>query len=74
MELIDRVAHRLKLRDLRLFETVVRLGGMAKAANRLHLSQPAIFKAIAEMELMLNVRLIDRGRLGVEPTRMATHC
>ena len=44
MELIDRVAHRLKLRDLRLFETVVRLGSMAKAANYLHLSQPAIFR------------------------------
>ena len=68
MDLIDRVAHRLKLRDLRLLDTVVRWGSMAKAANQLNLSQPAISKAIAEMERLLGVRLIDRGRQGVEPT------
>src|SRR6478672_9214983 len=68
MELVDRVAQRLKLRDLRLLETVVRWGSMAKAANQLNLSQPAISKAIAEMEQMLGVRLVERGRHGVEPT------
>lgn len=68
MDLIDRVARRLKLRDLRLFDTVVRMGSMVKAANELHLSQPAISKAISEMEQMLGVRLIERGRQGVEPT------
>jgi DNA-binding transcriptional LysR family regulator len=41
---------------------------MAKAANQLNLSQPAVSKAIAQMEEMLGVRLIDRGRQGVEPT------
>jgi DNA-binding transcriptional LysR family regulator len=41
---------------------------MAKAAEQLNLSQPAISKAIAEMEHVLGVRLIDRGRQGVEPT------
>jgi molybdate transport repressor ModE-like protein len=68
MDLVDRVASRLKLRDLRLLDTVVRQGSMAKAANQLHLSQPAISKAIAEMEHVLGVRLIERGRQGVEPT------
>jgi DNA-binding transcriptional LysR family regulator len=68
MDLVDRVASRLKLRDLRLLDTVVRQGSMAKAANQLNLSQPAISKAIAEMEHVLGVRLIDRGRQGVEPT------
>ena len=68
MDLIDRVAHRLKLRDLRLLDTVVRWGSMAKAAKHLNLSQPAVSKAIAEMEHVLGVRLIDRGRQGVEPT------
>jgi molybdate transport repressor ModE-like protein len=56
------------LRDLRLLDTVVRWGSMAKAANQLHLSQPAISKAIAEMEQVLGVRLVERGRHGVEPT------
>jgi DNA-binding transcriptional LysR family regulator len=32
------------------------------------LSQPAVSKAVAEMEQLLGVRLIERGRLGVEPT------
>jgi DNA-binding transcriptional LysR family regulator len=68
MDLTDRVAHRLKLRDLRMLETVVQWGSMAKAADQLNLSQPAISKAIAEMEHVLGVRLIDRGRQGVEPT------
>jgi DNA-binding transcriptional LysR family regulator len=68
MDLVDRVAARLKLRDLRLLDTVVRWGSMAKAANQLNLSQPAVSKAIAQMEEMLGVRLIDRGRQGVEPT------
>jgi len=46
----------------------VRWGSMAKAANQLNLAQPAVSKAIAQMEEMLGVRLIDRGRQGVEPT------
>src|SRR5215475_8393063 len=68
MALVDRVVHRFKLRDLRLLDMVVRWGSMAKASNQLHLSQAAISKAIAEMEHVLGVRLIERGRQGVEPT------
>jgi DNA-binding transcriptional LysR family regulator len=64
----DRIAHRLKMRDLRLLDTVVRLKSMAKAASQLHISQPAVSKAIAELEHTLGVRLVDRGRQGVEPT------
>ena len=68
MDLVDRVAARLKLRDLRLLDTVVRWGSMAKAANQFNLSQPAVSKAVAQMEEVLGVRLIDRGRQGVSPT------
>src|SRR5690349_3079336 len=68
MNLADRVTSRLKLRDLRLLDTVVRQGTMAKAASQLNLTQPAVSKAIAEMEQLLGVRLIDRGRQGVEAT------
>jgi DNA-binding transcriptional LysR family regulator len=68
MELIDRVAHRLKLRDLRLLETVVRLKSMAKAAQRLNISQPAVSKAIAELEHVFGVRLVVRIRQGIKPT------
>jgi DNA-binding transcriptional LysR family regulator len=68
MELIDRVAHRLKLRDLRLLDSVVRSKSLAKAAVQLNLTQPAVSKALSELEHMLGVRLVDRNRQGVEPT------
>ena len=68
MELMDRVASRLKLRDLRLLEAVVRWRSMAKAATHLNLTQPAVSKAISEMEHTLGVRLLDRSRQGIEPT------
>jgi DNA-binding transcriptional LysR family regulator len=41
---------------------------MGKAAAELSVSQPAISKAIADMESELGVRLLDRGQQGVEPT------
>src|SRR5918999_6602909 len=68
MALIDRVAHRLKLRDLRLLDAVVQWKSMAKAAAHLNLTQPAVSKAISELEHTLGVRLVDRSRQGVEPT------
>ena len=68
MELIDRVSHRLKLRDLRLLDAVVRSKSIARAAVQLNLTQPAVSKALSELEHMLGVRLVDRSRQGVEPT------
>jgi hypothetical protein len=47
---------------------VVAAGGMGKAADKLNVSQPAISKAIADLEHTLGVRLLDRSRRGVEPT------
>jgi DNA-binding transcriptional LysR family regulator len=68
VESIDRVTRRLKLQNLRVLDAVVRSGSMARAAGELHISQPAISKAIGELEHTLGVRLLDRGRYGVEPT------
>ncbi len=59
---------RLKLRDLDTLMTVVRVGGMRKAASHLHLSQSAVSKAVAELEDVLGVALIDRSRQGVAVT------
>src|SRR5579872_7160102 len=64
----ERTARRLKLRDLHVFKTAVRLGSMGKAAGELAVSQPAISKAITDLEYVLGVRLLDRSRQGVEPT------
>ena len=68
MQWVDRVGHRLKLRDLHILLTVVQRGSMAKAAAELGISQPAVSKTIADMEHMFGVRLLDRGRSGIEPT------
>ena len=62
MDLIDRVARRLKLRDLRLFDTVVQMGSMVKAANELHLSQPAVSKHLAVLKQAGLVRDRHEGR------------
>lgn len=67
MEWADRIGRRLKLRDLHLLMTVVQRGSMAKAAAELAVSQPAVSKAIADMEHTLGLRLLDRSRNGVEP-------
>ena len=67
-----RIGHRLKLRDLNVLMTVARCGSMGKAAAQLSVTQPAISKAIAEMEHTLGVRLLDRSPLGVEPTIYAS--
>src|SRR6266545_3666703 len=68
MDLDDRTLRRLKLSDLRLFHAVVQLGGMAKAAAHLNISQSGVSKAIASLEHTLGVRLLERHPQGVEPT------
>jgi DNA-binding transcriptional LysR family regulator len=68
MDFDDRVLRRLKLSDLRLLQAVLQCGGMAKAAARLNISQPAVSKAIKSLEDALGVRLLDRNPTGVQPT------
>jgi DNA-binding transcriptional LysR family regulator len=64
----ERIGRRLRLRDLHILISVVRCGGMSKAAAELAVSQPAISKAIADMEHTFGVRLLERTAQGVEPT------
>jgi DNA-binding transcriptional LysR family regulator len=64
-----RVGNRLKLRDLNILLAVADAGSMAKAATRLAISQPAISRAIADMEQALGVRLLDRSPQGIAPTQ-----
>src|SRR5215470_11670151 len=64
----ERTKRRLKLRDLDILVAVIETGSMGKAANRLGISQPAVSKAIVELEDALGVQLVDRSRRGVVPT------
>jgi len=61
------IRRRLRLRDLDTLMAVAQTGSMAKAAVRLSVSQPAVSKAIGEMEQTLGYRLLDRTAQGVEP-------
>src|SRR3954462_5796277 len=62
------ISRRIKLRQLTVFIAVVEHGSMAKAAEHLSISQPVISKMIATLEQTLGVTLLERSRLGVEPT------
>ncbi len=64
----DRIGRKLRLKDLHTLQTVAESGSMAKASRQLALSQPAISKAIAEMEHTLGAALLDRSVHGVELT------
>src|SRR5881227_2001797 len=64
----NRIKRRLKLRDLDFLAALIETGTMGKAAIRLNVSQPAISKAIANLESALGVRLVDRSRRGIVPT------
>jgi DNA-binding transcriptional LysR family regulator len=64
----DRIGRRLRLKDLHTLQTIAEVGSMAKASSRLALSQPAISKAIADMERTVGAALLDRTSRGVELT------
>jgi LysR family transcriptional regulator, transcription activator of glutamate synthase operon len=50
----------MDLLSLRYFQTVARLENMTKAAEALHITQPALSKTIGNLEKELKVRLFDR--------------
>jgi DNA-binding transcriptional LysR family regulator len=64
----DQLIRRLKLRQLNALVAVAQWGSMARAAEHLAVSQPVVSKAIADLENILGVRLLDRNPHGVEPT------
>jgi LysR family cyn operon transcriptional activator len=50
----------MNLRHLRAFAAIVELGGFARAASKVHLSQPALSRQMHALEAELGVRLFDR--------------
>src|SRR5262245_23175227 len=68
MDELERVERRLKLHDVRVLISVVGAGSMIKAAEQLGTSQPAVSRAISDLEHALGVSLLDRSPTGVEPT------
>ncbi|MDR5779030.1 LysR substrate-binding domain-containing protein [Caballeronia sp. LZ065] len=58
----------MDLRLLRAFLTIAELRHFGRAAQALHLSQPALSKQVAALEASLGARLFERGRHGAELT------
>lgn len=58
----------LKLRHLQLLVTLDRFRHVGRAAEHLAVTQPAVSKALAEIEATLGLRLFDRSSRGTRPT------
>ncbi len=61
----------MDLRNLRNMIAVLETGSLGKAAERLHISQPALTKSIQRLEQELGVRLFEREPRGMRPTLYA---
>ena len=58
-----RAVEDMDLALLRTFQAVVRAGGMRRAAEQLHVTQPAISARMRLLEGELGVELFERGNL-----------
>lgn len=58
----------LTLRQLQIFETVVRLGGYTRAAEALHLSQPTVSMQIKKLSETLDLHLLEQVGRVIHPT------
>jgi DNA-binding transcriptional LysR family regulator len=67
------LASRLRLRHLNCFVAIAQERTLARAAARLHLSQPAVSKTLVELEQWAGVRLVERGRNGAALTVQGEH-
>ncbi|GII75161.1 transcriptional regulator [Sphaerisporangium rufum] len=68
MRAVDLLNGRLKLRHLVLLVAISEQGSVLHAADRLRLAQPAVTRALREVEDLLGVQLFVRHPRGVTPT------
>lgn len=59
----------MDFRDLRYFRSIAELGSYSRAAEYLHISQPALSRAVQRLEIDLEVSLFDRHGHGVRLTQ-----
>lgn len=64
----SRLAARLRFRHLQILVALKETGSLSAAAQRLHLTQPALSKAVGEIESAFSHTLFARTARGVTPT------
>lgn len=64
----DHLLARLRFRHLQLINEVERTGSLSRAAEALSLTQPALSKALKEVEDMLGFEVFHRGARGLQKT------
>src|SRR3546814_8145828 len=65
-----RIMTRLKLRHLTLLRNIALHGSLTRVAQETGVSQPAITKALAEIESLFGASLFIRSGRGLKPTAM----
>lgn len=64
----EALAARLRFRHLQIVDMLARTGSLSRAAIGLHVTQPALSKALAEIEQALGFRVFERTPRGLHPT------
>ena len=67
-----RIGERVRLRELRILHAVVQSGSMARAAQALSMTQPAVSQAISHLEAALSSPVLERSPTGVVPTAIGS--
>src|SRR5689334_22003590 len=62
------IERKLRLRHLQLIAEVYDSRSILKASKRLHVTQPAVTKALQDIEATLNLPLFERTNRGLSPT------
>lgn len=65
---------RITLRKLEILDQVVELGGVSRAANRLHVAQPVVTAHIRSLEERLGTKLFERSGRMLELTEAGKAC
>lgn len=68
----DHLLARLRFRHLQLIAEIERTGSLSRAAEVLSLTQPALSKALKEVEGMLGFEIFHRGTRGLQKTAQGT--
>jgi pca operon transcription factor PcaQ len=65
--------NRIRFRHISCFLAIAQEHSLGRAAERLHLSQPAVSKTLSELEALAGAQLVERGRHGARLTQAGEH-